>query len=79
MSKPAKVFVQYKGTNICLDFTCGECGSGGHFDGYFAYALECGVCNQVWVMPDTFAPMRLEDASSHSRNWHSQGVPVDMA
>jgi len=48
------VFVQWKGTDVCLDFTC-ECGAGGHFDGEFAYQLRCSACSRVWDMPHSFA------------------------
>lgn len=47
------VFVQWKGTDVCLDFTC-TCGFDGHFDGDFAYHLRCPQCEQVWEMPHTF-------------------------
>ena len=50
MTKEAEVFLQYKGTDICLDFYC-TCGAQGHFDGFFAHRLKCPKCNQEWVMP----------------------------
>ena len=43
-------FVQWKGTDVCMDFRC-ECGDGGHFDGDFAYAVRCNGCGTVWEMP----------------------------
>lgn len=45
-------FIQWKGTDVCLDFTC-ECGAVGHFDGLFAYALRCPGCGKAWDMPHT--------------------------
>jgi len=50
----ASVFIQWKGTDVCLTFRC-ECGSTGHFDGSFAYQLRCGSCGRVWDMPHSFA------------------------
>jgi len=50
---PPYVFVQWKGTDVCLDFTC-QCGYEGHFDGDFAYGLRCGSCGVEWQMPSTF-------------------------
>ena len=44
-----KIFIQWKGTDICADFTC-ECGSGFHFDGYFCYAIECPSCQKVFKL-----------------------------
>ena len=49
------VFIQWKGTDVCLDFTC-ECGTEGHFDGYFAYVLECSGCGKLWEMPMLLYP-----------------------
>lgn len=51
-------FVQYKGTDICMDFHCG-CGEQFHFDGYFAYAVECGTCHQQWEMPQLLIPRKV--------------------
>lgn len=60
MSEPT-VYIQYKGTDICLDLHC-ECGAEdfGHFDGYFAYAIECHACGRKYDMPQT---VRLEPFS----------------
>lgn len=52
--KDGDVFIQYKGTDICLDFTC-TCGEHGHFDGYFAYVLKC-KCGLLWEMPCFITP-----------------------
>jgi hypothetical protein len=43
------MFIQWKGTNVCLDFWC-ECGTDGHYDGDFAYHLKCPACGQVYEM-----------------------------
>ena len=50
----AHAFIQWKGTDICLDFHC-ECGADGHFDGDFAYALRCAECGRVWSLPHSVA------------------------
>ena len=42
------MFIQWKGTDVCLDFNC-PCGRSGHFDGYFAYFLRC-ACGVVYEM-----------------------------
>jgi hypothetical protein len=54
--KTTDVFVQWKGTDACLDLSC-DCGNLGHFDGMFAYALRCPACKKVWVMPHTMIPV----------------------
>jgi hypothetical protein len=43
----ARMFIQWKGTDVCLDFWC-PCGSGGHFDGYGAYSLRCPDCGRTF-------------------------------
>jgi hypothetical protein len=43
-------YIQWKGTDVCLDFQC-QCGASGHFDGYFAYSLRCGACGGVFDLP----------------------------
>jgi hypothetical protein len=50
---PPQVFVQWKNTEVCLDFRC-PCGYEGHFDGMFAYGLRCARCGAEWAMPHTF-------------------------
>ena len=41
-------FIQWKNTNVCLDFWCPECGGQSHFDGYFAYQVRCPYCGKMW-------------------------------
>lgn len=47
------VLIQWKGTEVCLDFYC-HCGYKGHYDGGFAYGLRCGGCGAVWELPHAF-------------------------
>lgn len=44
-------FIQWKGTDVCMDFYC-PCDEegGGHFDGMFAYVVECPRCHRRWEM-----------------------------
>jgi len=41
--------VQWKGTNVCLDFHC-SCGAQAHFDGYFCYAIQCAECGKIYAV-----------------------------
>lgn len=50
-------FVQWKGTDVCMDFHC-ECGEHNHFDGYFAYVVKCAKCGQEWEMPTRLFPRK---------------------
>jgi len=49
-------FIQWKGTDLCMDFHC-ECGTHNHYDGYFAYYVRCAGCGQVYEM-DTKVKMK---------------------
>ena len=42
------VFIQYKGTEICADFTCPNCKEQEHIDGDFCYSWKCPNCNKVY-------------------------------
>lgn len=46
------VNIQYKNTNICLDFYCPACGAEGHYDGYFGQVLTCPGCGKLWQLPN---------------------------
>lgn len=59
----AHTFLQWKGTNACLDFKC-SCGRMAHFDGYFAYVLECGYCGIKWEMPYILFPRQTDKAAN---------------
>jgi hypothetical protein len=55
----ASMFIQWKGTDVCLDFHC-PCGADGHFDGYFAYHLRCPACGAVYQLGTQVIAKRLE-------------------
>lgn len=43
--------IQWKGTNLCMDFICPDCGCNSHFDGMFANYIRCCQCKSVFKMP----------------------------
>ena len=43
-------FIQWKGTDVCLDFYC-ECGVQSHLDADFAYTIACPACKAEYEMP----------------------------
>lgn len=53
-------FVQWKGTDICMDFHC-ECGHHNHYDGFFAYYVKCAGCEQVYKMDESIKMQRVYD------------------
>ena len=67
-AKKPRAFVQWKGTDVCMDFYC-DCGAHCHFDGYFADAVKCPHCTAEWEMPWNLYPRRL-DRGSDSGKWH---------
>lgn len=58
--KSPRVFIQWKGTDVCLDFHC-KCGEHHHVDAAFVYGLKCGSCGQVYTMPTTIALKPVDD------------------
>lgn len=44
--------IQWKGTNICVDFEC-PCGRSAHMDTYFLYAVVCPDCGRRWELDPT--------------------------
>lgn len=43
----ARCFIQWKGTDVCMDVYC-RCGEHFHIDDDFAYYVECPECHQVY-------------------------------
>lgn len=52
------VWVQWKGTDVCLDFVC-ECGAYDHIDGFFIYRILCVACGRVYSLPETLPLVQL--------------------
>lgn len=50
-TKPAEgephAWIQWKGTNVCMDVHC-SCGAHGHIDADFAYKYRCFACNKLF-------------------------------
>lgn len=60
----ASMFIQWKGTDVCMDFSC-PCGHFGHFDGGFAYAVRCPACGAVYEMGTQVIAKRRDDFTGH--------------
>lgn len=68
------VFIQYKGTDICLDFTC-ACGHSAHYDGYMAYTLRCPECGRFFAM-EQFPRLTEVPAEKFAINmWDDDALP----
>lgn len=42
-------WIQWKGTNVCIDLYC-KCGHHGHYDGEFFYHYECSACHRKYAV-----------------------------
>ncbi len=49
---PSHGWIQWKGTNVCIDLCC-ECGHNGHVDGEFFYFYECSACGRKYAIGQT--------------------------
>ena len=58
----ASAFIQWKGTDVCLDLSC-ECGYSSHLDAEFAYAIKCPKCKTEYVMPADIVLLKKSDVS----------------
>jgi len=45
----AEMFIQWKGTDVCLSFYC-DCGQNSHLDSDFAYYVQRPACGQIYEM-----------------------------
>jgi hypothetical protein len=62
----AEMFIQWKGTEVCLDFYC-PCGAHGHLDDDFAYAVLCPACDTVYEMGTQVIVKRCEDMRDQAK------------
>jgi len=62
-NKTKNNFIQWKGTDICMDFYC-DCGFHNHYDGQFAYFVQCGGCKQIYKMAESIEMEKVDSAIS---------------
>lgn len=46
---PARGWIQWKGTDVCIDLHC-VCGVHGHHDGDFMYTVRCSECGRKYAV-----------------------------
>lgn len=56
-------FIQWKGTDLCMDFVCPACEEQSHFDGYFAHVIQCPHCDAMFKMPTDVPIERVKSAN----------------
>jgi hypothetical protein len=63
------MFIQWKGTDLCVDFICADCGEITHYDGYHAYVLEC-PCGAVWQLGTQVIAKRVTESTPPNAGLH---------
>lgn len=53
--QPPFMYLQLKGTHICLDLTC-DCGTLSHADGEYCYSFSCEGCGKEYRVPEILYP-----------------------
>ena len=51
MGKDWKTFIQWKGTDVCMDWYC-DCGHHNHEDRDFCYEVQCEKCGREYKVGD---------------------------
>lgn len=59
--KNVTTFIQWKGTDICMDLHC-DCGHHNHYDGDFAYFVQCFKCGQIYQLAQSIELTKVERA-----------------
>ncbi len=54
-------WVQWKGTNVCMDMHC-KCGHHDHFDGDFFYYYKCRKCGACYAVGQNVKLIELNEA-----------------
>lgn len=52
--------IQWKGTDLCMDFECPTCEASCHIDGYFATYIMCCHCEAVFKLATSVAVERVK-------------------
>jgi len=58
-------FIQWKGTDVCMDFHC-DCGHHNHYDDYFAYYVKCKGCGQVYQTGTSIKMTKVNDQKNYT-------------
>lgn len=53
--------IQWKDTDLCMDFNCPVCGEFSHFDGMFAHHIQCPYCETYFKMPSEVPIERVDN------------------
>jgi len=50
LDKDSHGWIQFKGTNLCMDVYCKKCGHHSHIDATFAYYVQCPKCQSIYEL-----------------------------
>ena len=59
----AKGWIQWKGTNVCMDVYC-SCGTHSHIDDEFTYYLRCPACGKTFMVNGHVELVELTEAET---------------
>lgn len=67
ISKGPRNFIQWKGTDVCMDFHC-TCGNTFHLDEDFTYAVKCLKCECIWRLGTEVSATLITSEHGHADN-----------
>ena len=60
MPEEPRGWIQWKGTNACIDLRC-VCGAFGHLDGDFLYFVKCNACGRAYAVNPNVQLVELDE------------------
>lgn len=57
-------FIQWKGTDVCMDFNC-KCGYYHHMDGMYMYYIKCPECGTTYKCEPLITLTEVEKADGN--------------
>ncbi len=57
-------FIQWKGTDICMDFHC-ECGHHNHYDGHYAHVIKCSKCGNMYAPSCNIEMIKIKECDGY--------------
>lgn len=70
-------WIQWKGTDVCMDVTC-KCGEGAHIDAMFFYAYKCSACGTVYAVSQVVKLIELSSDEIEGLGYHPQTGDIDL-
>lgn len=69
-------WIQWKGTNVCMDIHC-KCGHHGHIDADFFYGYECPACHTKYAVGQNVKLIQLNKEQIEHQTEHGCGFETD--